>query len=321
MTNRNMGDDGLNDTDIAAMFAADSTEPPAALDKLVLANAHAPVADIEDEAPFLNRYAPLFATTAVLLIAFAVTPFSSQAPSPGQHSVSSNQADTVAEASSASEITTTSVGENNSIQQVKPESQSSSTQASVRQASSDKGATDTASSDNTEIATEQLVQSAIVSRISADQEVTDSDATGDTAPAEVSIATSSIAKSTARSPASTQVTPAPEALTNTNNASESVTAGAQLSLSNVASLQAPLATRAKARSEVDQDADSTAVSIAQNTDQPFRNSPLLWVIEIKRLFNTGNVAGAREELTEFRKQHPETTHERLLPTELQAKDD
>ena len=54
MTNRNMGDDGLNDTDIAAMFAADSTEPPAALDKLVLANAHAPVADIEDEYEYMD---------------------------------------------------------------------------------------------------------------------------------------------------------------------------------------------------------------------------------------------------------------------------
>jgi len=48
----------------------------------------------------------------------------------------------------------------------------------------------------------------------------------------------------------------------------------------------------------------------------YRRSALLWVLQIKQLHKDNNIDQAQEELVEFRKQFPDSSHERLLPAEL-----
>jgi len=69
-------DDGLNDADFANLFASDNRQPPNELDKLILDNALLSQNDsIAQQHPtFIQKYAPLFGTAAVLMIAFALTP-------------------------------------------------------------------------------------------------------------------------------------------------------------------------------------------------------------------------------------------------------
>jgi len=52
--------------------------------------------------------------------------------------------------------------------------------------------------------------------------------------------------------------------------------------------------------------------------EKYRNSPLLWIIEIKHLHKEQQPELVREELTAFRKKYPENPSERLLPKELQV---
>jgi len=48
----------------------------------------------------------------------------------------------------------------------------------------------------------------------------------------------------------------------------------------------------------------------------YRESALLWVIEIKHLYEEKNIDEAREELALFRKKYPDNANERLLPKAL-----
>lgn len=106
-------DDGLNDTDFANLFASDNREPPKELDKLILDNA---LLSQHDSIPqrhesFIQKYAPLFGTAAVLMIAFALTPLVMNAPESASDIASITTAEATAESSLAKAPTAASVQE------------------------------------------------------------------------------------------------------------------------------------------------------------------------------------------------------------------
>jgi len=59
-----------------------------------------------------------------------------------------------------------------------------------------------------------------------------------------------------------------------------------------------------------------STSPARTESKNYRSSALLWVIEIRHLFNEQNTDQAREELVLFRKKYPDNDNERLLPKNL-----
>ncbi len=74
--------DGLNDADFATLFSSDTSHPPKELDKLVLDNAllsqHNSLP--QQHETFTQKYAPIFGTAAILMIAFGLTPLTMNAP-------------------------------------------------------------------------------------------------------------------------------------------------------------------------------------------------------------------------------------------------
>jgi len=75
-------DEGMNDADLATLFALNNSEPPKELDQLILQNARLSQQDSlpQQSETFIQKYAPLFGTAAVLMIAFALTPLTMNAP-------------------------------------------------------------------------------------------------------------------------------------------------------------------------------------------------------------------------------------------------
>ncbi len=55
---------------------------------------------------------------------------------------------------------------------------------------------------------------------------------------------------------------------------------------------------------------------ANKSVSDFRDTAITWVMEIKRLFSDPDTKKALEELKQFRKKHPNSTHEALLPEAL-----
>jgi len=80
-------DDELNDADLAKLFASNNSEPPKDLDKLILDNA---LLSQHESLPkqhetFTQKYAPIFGTAAVLMIAIGLTPMTMNAPQSTPH--------------------------------------------------------------------------------------------------------------------------------------------------------------------------------------------------------------------------------------------
>jgi len=75
-------DEELNDADFAALFSADNNQPPKELDKLILDNALLSQHDSlpQQHETFTKKYAPLFGTAAILMIALTLTPLIMKAP-------------------------------------------------------------------------------------------------------------------------------------------------------------------------------------------------------------------------------------------------
>ena len=308
--------DGFNDTDLSALFANDNTEPPAELDKFVLDNArlsHHDEAAAQTET-FTQKYAPIFGTAAVLMIGIALTPMTMQAPDSelGQSSatISVTSAEQILDTDAAADVSADAIKAAKVEVEVEVEVEVDTSTGLAADASNVSGASDASSV--AEAITMAPIDASSTAQIIAEPEKTRADDTD--ASFELAAKTNEeIAQPTAGNDRI-----APDTSLRLN-----ATADSELIISEFK--PTPIVPNAFTANESQKDQKQKLAKLSAevekralnrtNTDD-YRSSALLWVIEIKKLFNTDKKTLAEEELALFRKKYPNNSNERLLPKAL-----
>lgn len=341
--------DELNDVDIAALFAADNHEPSAELDKAILSAARKAQTEqhLGSDEPFVQRYAPLFGTAAVLMIAIGLTPIQPTLPGNATQPAAKSTADITVAMAEPETINTQLKRRNmqqNGISSRVPESSTAHRQSPIQESGGAAG--DAESADSKEIRVEST---SLVSTTDTDAEVIelapaptrqfadksddvtaflgqsqDSDATlSEELVASKAIATDEAAAVVLDEPNPDKPNPV-ESTSNKLSLSElqsaneeqsgelEITAFAPSDNGRKLLRQSAQSTNSKPQAQLNKPTQVTAAV------QEYRNSPLRWVIEIKRLFKAEKIEQATEELGLFRKKHPNSSHERLLPGDLKS---
>lgn len=346
--------DELNDADLAALFAADSTastntSPGSELDALILENARTAQlvsANHASNETFLEKYTPVIATAAVLLIGIALTPLATNTSTYETSKVAAGS-----DTSQAGEAMTLagSAAESISLQNNAPRADldsDASTEVEVV-AEADTSAESAVIADSDAAAEPDITAD---SDAAAEPEITAESDDDVSLESETTEGTEGIvAELDARTKQANA--PAPQAeITEQSTDSfskDSATIVSELNSPNLAapsnsafSLQDNLVDEKSGVNPVLRQSGTERISSAAKRVEPvkeveselngepekkrvrpenFRDSPLLWVIEIKHLHNEKNDELARKELNLFRQKFPNNANERLLPSELQQR--
>lgn len=302
--------DRLNDADIADLFAADKNsaqalEPPVELDALILDNARA--SHKESSRPpqretFRQKYTPLIATAAVLLIAIGLTPFNSPEPLSEPGSVTALKPATTLTTDTITQARTLS--SDLMSDQVITDSDASDERelsASAGQVSERVAATNAKpNSVQAKVATDSESESpTMLSEDNDAPELATNDAvsTPNAATSNRIIPNALFPSNTTKPNRKTDKTP-----TDVANKTTEGNKGFELAEST------------------QKDSGNTlndGLSTRRVRPANYRSSPLLWINEIKQLHFEKNNDSVREELAAFRKAYPENSNEQLLPKELQ----
>ncbi len=391
--------DGLNDADIAALFAADersamATAPSAELDAAILENAraaHQQSLVTPEPETFQRKYAPVFATAAVLLIGIGLTPFNTKAPKDAFEADARLALDTAADTDALAEINEETLPE---ALVALPSVDSGPSQSKVAVAGEDstrKKSVETDSQDLLQRQTQTRLESEELSVVDANSETEVEQALETettTAPKRVIVenaiietdvsidAESNLQQQFAKREQNTRGASitndsnnAKKQADNTALASESKTQRYDVEALMESAPVVTLIPSSQIQSDADKDSNvlakqetnaapssrlveqtpqPVAEAVTEQTELPaqsqiiasdqsnssqtaapaqkerrvrpknYRSSPLLWIIEIRHLHDEKQNELVREELTAFRKKHPDNSNERLLPKELQA---
>jgi len=341
--------DDLNDADISELFAADKSLSPIgdqALDEHVLSKARAAQHETENHytnESFLQKYAPVIGSAAVLLIAFGLTPLSKNAPPANDESLAgaasgdsqvgtaairakpvvesitiddlqlekNRQPDTIADTTTAATDNRFDAASDSDAAGLPETDEQASTQIQAP-------APETVSTPEPELAPnpapqaapappaddDQLTNQSTISSASLEQSENSEQATDTDALAEdIETADAPINAFQARSRSNSVQTPA------TSN-----TQSAQLSPESIVESSVPIQTDALQNSDEISTDDTAAQRVSPEN---FRSSALLWIIEIRHLHNEKKVELAQKELQAFREAYPDNPNERLLPEILQ----
>lgn len=367
MSTHNSKKDKLNDADIAALFNSDAQHPdrqspPVELDALILNSASTTQqADksLPGEETRRQKYGPVIATAAVILIGIGLTPLNDSTPNlaPDQSSAANSVAmspeedsasisaisrDALAsDAQNDSDATGVELEESSSDASDFVENRPDSEQNLLEQAS-----TASENTDRAERSSQRMVvaDSAAVLEPGTAPEPDAAPEPGtapepDTAPKPTSSPESDTRTEpdaepepgTAPEPTSvTDLEVTPNAFSTAAESSATITSSvstknilpkklAEKSAADTA--QSSLSTTSRqlsANKDADESASNNTTQSKRAVPANYRESPLLWVIEIKHLFNENKIASARNELGAFREKYPNNVNERLLPPALRT---
>lgn len=278
--NQDNQQDGLNDDDINALFAADDQQPNAQLDSLVLDYAKAAQTEIikPKRESFMQRYTPLLSTAAVVVLAIALTPLMINAPQ-FEQDVNSAASDDLA--STGMEQSTVASSEESVVESL-IESTSTRQFSSTTANDLDNADTDTQSGSST-----MAKRAAPLAEQAADANKAYQAAPSTSFGATVS--------SSAGQQQNQQATATIQA-----NPSTDATAAADVS-SELAG-------------------QSARISAQKLVDPAFRKNPALWLAEMSRLLEANKTAQAKRELTLFKEKHPNHRIDDLQLRALQETD-
>lgn len=272
--------DGLNDDDISALFAADNQQPTAELDSAVLNYAKA--AQTETIKPkretFIQRYTPLLSTAAVVVLAIALTPLMMNAP---QFEQDTNNA---AKDDLASTVTqqTSAASREESI--AVPNMESTSTRLLSNSTSND---SESADADTQSTGSRMAKRAAQLSEQAAEVDTARQAAPSTTFGATVS--TTAEQQQNTQAKANIQAAPSIEATAADDVSNELAGQSAETIEQN-------------------------------KPEPGFRLNPKRWLIEISRLLEENNIAQAKRELTLFKDKHPNHPIDDLRLKALQETD-
>jgi len=329
MSQNYLDDDDLNDSDLKALFKADTREPSPELDRSVLSTAR-----VKQQAErqsrshygFIRRYSAVIGCAAVLVLAVILVPLITQSP---ESDFGMNRADEPISAQS-SELLLESSDSEKIASQTRQQGKIEETRLTPSAASD--AATQNAAPQTTSVR-ETAGQIASSSNTSDETDLIETVPTisDNTTTAQIALADTENLDS-----ANSDGT----AVINGNNLDDTEVAAIQVQSDDASSKVQLAAQPVESASDADNSIDTKSrdqapqflpktISLEPNPSDKseytdikarsiqFRSTPERWVTEIKRLYVESKHELAIRELREFRLKYPNSQHEKKLPVELQ----